>query len=170
LNKPLLPWRRLLPSGRRSIWWLLGLQLLLSCLPAPAVLPSPGTNAVTLAWDYSPSPEVIGYNVYYGDGPRSYQHCVVVANTNYVSITTLPNDQQFFFTCTAFDVTGLESEFSNEVGYHTPAAKVQVFKVTPLWSTNVTGPWQQDTNMPVYYRTNNGLDWFMKMAITNWWQ
>ncbi|HPU56241.1 MAG TPA: fibronectin type III domain-containing protein, partial [Verrucomicrobiota bacterium] len=51
--------------GRAVVARLLGVLTIFSGLSASAA-------SVTLAWDPSPDPSVVGYFVYYGDASRSY--------------------------------------------------------------------------------------------------
>lgn len=69
---------------------------------------------VSLAWDASASPNIAGYKVYVGTSSRSYGAPIVIGpQTNY-SVTGL-NTGTYYFTVTAFDAGGNESDYSNEV-------------------------------------------------------
>ena len=76
------------------------------------------TNSVVLAWDPSNGTNVVGYNIYYGYTSRVYS---VKVNTGNVTNTTviLPYwDTNYFFVATAYNVSGTESVFSNEIVYY----------------------------------------------------
>ena len=117
----------------------LGAILILTALNAPvqalgAVLP-PG-RSVTLAWDPSPDPSVVGFNMYYGVASRTYTNMVNPGNVTSVTISGLVEGTTYFFAATAYDTLGMESEFSNEASYTVPGtipgalAKLQI-RVAP---------------------------------------
>lgn len=82
------------------------------------------TNKVTLAWDPSPDASVVGYRVYYGINSRGYTNSVTVNNTTNAVVTNLVSGITYYFGATAFDGSGLESDFSNEAMYTVPVVVV----------------------------------------------
>ena len=96
------------------------LLVLIAVLLAEEVLAPPPkpTLKVTLAWD-APAESVDGYNVYMLDDLQA-QLRVFDAGTNLMlTIINLSRNTQYYFAATACR-GGLESEYSNEVGYKTP--------------------------------------------------
>jgi Bacterial Ig domain len=79
-------------------------------------------ESVSLDWDPSPSPDVAGYNVYYGAAPRAYTNTASVGNATNTIISGLVEGVTYYFAATATDATGLESDYSNEVNYSVPVA------------------------------------------------
>jgi hypothetical protein len=80
----------------------------LAALPAFA-------GSVTLAWDASPSPGVVGYNVYYGTASGQYDFVVEGIGSDLgVTIPELRLGGIYFFVATAFDAFGIESDYSTE--------------------------------------------------------
>lgn len=77
-------------------------------------------GSVALAWDPSPDAAVTGYKIYYGESSRTYTHQVAVGNVTNTTITGLTAGQGYYFTATAYDDTGLESDYCNEVYYQAP--------------------------------------------------
>jgi hypothetical protein len=76
---------------------------------------------VRLAWDPNPEPAVQGYRVYFGKASGFYTNVVDVGNrTDYV-VPGLDTGATYFFAATAYDATGDESNFSNEISYAVPA-------------------------------------------------
>lgn len=77
---------------------------------------APVGYSATLAWDTSPSPEVVGYRVYYGVRSRDYLNSIDVETTR-ATITGLVAGTTYFFSVTSYDVNGQESPFSDEISY-----------------------------------------------------
>jgi len=81
-----------------------------------------GTGSVTLSWtppqentDGSTLTDLAGYKVYYGTSSGSYPNRISIDNpgiTTYVVEGLSPNT--YYFTATAVNSTGVESDFSNE--------------------------------------------------------
>lgn len=90
--------------------------LLTLVLDAPAQTPpalAALTTCISLSWDASPDPNVIGYNLYYGTNSGTYIEKVNVGNvTTYEVITTLP--LPLYFAVTGYDSSEVESPFSNQ--------------------------------------------------------
>ena len=75
---------------------------------------------VTLAWDPNTETDLAGYKIYYGYNNLTYHTCVDVGNINDVTISGLKDDQTYYFAVTAYDASGLESDYSNQVIHRTP--------------------------------------------------
>jgi len=69
---------------------------------------------VSLAWDPSASEGVTGYNVYVGLSSGNYNDPIAIGNQTSYTVTGLSTGT-YYFAVTAFDATGNESGFSNEV-------------------------------------------------------
>jgi hypothetical protein len=77
-----------------------------------------GTDVVTLAWDESPEPTVVGYRVFAGTNSRAYFVVTNIAGRAQVTNEiTVPFPAFWYFAVTATNAAGLESDFSAEVGY-----------------------------------------------------
>ena len=84
----------------------------------PSAFPQNSSPAtVTLAWDPSPDPSVVGYRLYYGIASLTYTNFVEVDQGTTVTISNLTGGLVYYFAATTVDVTGLESDFSTEVAY-----------------------------------------------------
>lgn len=86
------------------------------------LFPSPRLYAaqVTLAWTET-DPSVVGYKVYYGTASGSYQLSNDVGNNTTATITSLQAGTTYYFAVTAYNSTGVQSGYSNQVSY-APAA------------------------------------------------
>jgi hypothetical protein len=78
---------------------------------------SPSTAVLT--WDSVSVPNFGGYRVYYGTAPGTYSqsfgHGLNTGNVTTYEVTGLSSGTRYYFVVTAFDTTGHESGFSNEV-------------------------------------------------------
>lgn len=100
---------------------------------SPAVSPPPvgdggggtgggtSTGTATLAWkapttntDGTLVTDLAGYKVYYGTAHGTYSNSVTIGKVTSYSINNLAPGT-YYFTVTAYDTTGLESGYSNEV-------------------------------------------------------
>jgi hypothetical protein len=90
--------------------------LITSCL---AVLTSQSVNgaSVTLAWNPSVTPGVAGYNVYYGTNSQNYTSSAPAGTATNVTVSGLTPGVTYYFSATAYDSLGIESDFSIETNY-----------------------------------------------------
>ena len=77
---------------------------------------------VTLAWDANTETDLAGYKVHYGTASGRYTTSVDVHKVTTASIGTLTAGQTYYFVVTAYDVSGNESGYSNQVSYSVAAA------------------------------------------------
>ena len=78
-----------------------------------ATAPAPYT--AVLAWDRSPNNSVAGYRVHYGTASRNYTNSVVAGNVMNATVAGLSEGINYYFAVTAYDTSGAQSDFSNEV-------------------------------------------------------
>lgn len=103
-------------------------------------------KTVNLAWDPSTGTNVVGYYVYYGCASRHYTNKFSVGSATTATISGLVEDTTYFFTATAYDATGDESDFSNEAEYYVPSS---VISTSSLQSGTFTGLfYNQETVQP----------------------
>jgi fibronectin type 3 domain-containing protein len=79
-------------------------------------------NSVTLLWDApttytdgTPVTGFVGYKVYYGTASRVYTYVVDVQDKTTHTIDALTPGTTYYFAITAYDSSGIESDFSNEL-------------------------------------------------------
>ena len=141
------------------------IMLMLACTTAA------GAERLTLAWDPSPSADVVGYRLYWGTNSRSYPF-VTNAGLVLTQAVVLPHRGRWFFAATAYSTNGLESDFSSEVSWESkplpPAMAGESWvRLAPVFgrSTNlavwgsVTGEatWFPATNREEFFRVNRLL-------------
>jgi hypothetical protein len=104
---------------------------------ASAAAASYPTN-IALTWNGSTSPLVTGYNVYRGTNSRTYTTSFFTPGTNATYLLVLGKTN--FFSVTAIDSAGSESDFSNEVSYRSvePPPPVTNFAIITWGSSNMT--------------------------------
>lgn len=75
---------------------------------------------VSLAWDPNTETDLAGYKIYYGSSSRNYEFSIDVSNIIPYTISSLENGRTYYFAATAYNTSGYESEYSNEVVYNIP--------------------------------------------------
>ena len=78
--------------------------------------------SVTLAWD--PSAGSSGYKIHYGLNSHSYPVVVDAGNATSQTIGNLQEGVSYYFAVTAYNVDGLESDFSGEINYRVPLRSI----------------------------------------------
>jgi hypothetical protein len=73
----------------------------------------PGT--INVAWDSNREADLAGYKIYYGTAPRTYGPPIDVGNVTSYSVTGLAKGQKYYISITAYNRSGKESPFSDEV-------------------------------------------------------
>lgn len=84
---------------------------------------------VSLAWDPSPGPDIVGYKIHFGKVSRAQTESVDVGNATSYTLMGLPEGTTYYFAATAYDLYGRESVFSNEVS--TTIASACTYAVAP---------------------------------------
>ncbi len=77
-------------------------------------------GSVVVSWSPNTEDDLAGYKVYYGTSSRQYDREVFVGNETSVRITGLRPSKRYYFAVTAFDFSGNESAFSEEVSTVVP--------------------------------------------------
>jgi hypothetical protein len=130
-----------------------------------------GRNMI-LDWNASTSPNVTGYNVYYGTSSGIYSYKVNAGNATSATISNLTCGVTYYFTATAYDANGDESQFSGEVSF-VAAGVLKMTSGTNLGSSQVIefpvepGHWyeiQATTDLQ-----NWSSIWQSSVAVSNVW-
>jgi fibronectin type 3 domain-containing protein len=87
--------------------------------------------SLTLAWDPSDDPNVIGYRVYEGRASEVYTSVVDTSNSTTVVISNLDPGATYYFAVTAYDNAGLESQYSGEIDYTVPVGALGMLDRLP---------------------------------------
>jgi chitinase len=147
--------------------WTLGCEIVV-CVMIGVIASSASAAQVTLAWDANTEADLSGYRVHSGTLSGSYTvHTDVHNVTTYVA-TGLTAGQIYYFAVSAYDASGNESGYSNEVSYFVPAANrapsepaipsgptSALVNTAITFSTSTTDP-DGDTNLQYRYDWGDG--------------
>ncbi len=115
-------------------WSRRSLPVLLSLITIPAAaLPA----TVTLAWDANKDQGLAGYKIYYGSASRNYSTVIDVGNVTTYTVANLGSGM-YFFAVTAYNASGAESAFSNEVSTAIGAPAISRCDITLSGSVNLS--------------------------------
>ena len=88
-------------------------------------LRSAWATTVWVEWDPNSEADLAGYKVYYGTASRTegpYAEAVVINDKNTTDLELALSSNTYYFSLTAFDHSGNESDFSVEVSVTIPPA------------------------------------------------
>ncbi len=100
--------RRFSPA---KIFLLLAILNIILLLPSSVVF----SGEVTLAWDESTHPDLAGYRLYLGIASGIYQSSIDVGKNTTWTVGNLDEGETYYIAATAYDASGMESSFSNQV-------------------------------------------------------
>lgn len=106
-------------------------------LLAAAFANSAQAQSVTLGWD--PVSGVSGYKVYQGGASHTYTNTVDAGSATQKTISPLIAGRTYYFAVTAYNSTGVESDYSTEISYTVPTGTAPIITLT------------SPTNGAVYY-------------------
>jgi hypothetical protein len=78
------------------------------------------SSQVTIAWDANSQPQVKGYKLYYGTSSGQYTTNADVENQTAATPSGLQAGAAYFFAATAYDSSGNESNYSQELSFTIP--------------------------------------------------
>ena len=85
-------------------------------------------NALTLVWNPSPSPSVVGYAIYWGLSEDSCTNRIAVRNVTSATLAGFKRRVTYHLAVAAYDAIGEESPWSNRIQY---SRKALVMPVSP---------------------------------------
>ncbi|HEV2330189.1 MAG TPA: MucBP domain-containing protein, partial [Verrucomicrobiae bacterium] len=89
-------------------------------------------QSVSLTWNASISPNVVGYNIYYGTVSGSYSNKISTGSVTNLTVSGLAYGGTYYFAATAVNSAGIQSALSSEFSCTIP------FPVPSITVTNVT--------------------------------
>ncbi|HEY1787170.1 MAG TPA: Ig-like domain-containing protein, partial [Verrucomicrobiae bacterium] len=78
------------------------------------------TESVTLNWSASSSPNIVGYDIYYGGASGNYTNMISVGNVTTLTIPGLLVGVTYYFAATTVNSSGLQSGYSSQTSYTPP--------------------------------------------------
>ena len=99
--------------------WILGFEIVV-CIIIGVIASNALAAQATLAWDPNTESDLAGYRVHYGTASGSYMVHTDVHNVTTYTVTGLTAGQIYYFAATAYDASGNESGYSNQVSYSVP--------------------------------------------------
>jgi fibronectin type III domain protein len=82
-----------------------------------AAASSQAAQSVTLAWDRSSGPNLAGYRIHEGTSSGIYTQVIYVGNVTTATISNLTAGVTYYFAVTAYNTSGVESTYLNEVSF-----------------------------------------------------
>jgi hypothetical protein len=133
-------------------------------LSIPLVFP----DDVKLEWDAVDAPTLSGYKLYYGSASGSYQTTIDVGNVTTFTVTGL-NPGTYYFAVSAYDTTGNESGFSNEISTTivdttapvisgVQASVITAVSASVLWTTDEPSDSQIEYGTTTAYRSTTSVN------------
>ena len=97
-------------------WFLICLSLLIT-MACSSTSPTPTGETATLTWDANSEPDLQGYKIYLATASGGYGAPIATLPIDVTSytVTGLESGTTYFFSVTAYNSSGAESSFSNEV-------------------------------------------------------
>jgi len=98
--------------------------------------------SITLAWSPSPTPTVVGYELFYGLASEDYSDAVDAGTNLSITLSGLTGGVTYYLSVLAYDSTGNSSLFSNEVIQNTGPDESEappVITATPASQTVAAG-------------------------------
>ena len=86
-----------------------------------SLAPAQTTQSVSLAWDAPNDPSAVGYNVHYGTSRSSLTTTQPAGASTTATVSGLTTGITYYFAVTAYNASGINSAYSNEVSYTPPA-------------------------------------------------
>ena len=114
---------------RMAKYWM----LILLAAATPQVFAS---QSVELVWTASSSPDVVGYNIYYGQASGTYTNELSVGNQTNLTVSGLSGGTTYYFAAKALNSSGAESGFSLQTSYVVPVTVAGAVAGRPVFSSN----------------------------------
>ncbi len=114
---------------------------------------------ITLAWDESDG--AAGYKIYSGTESNNYTWVVDVGNTISYTTANLTDGYTYYFAATAYDASGLESDYSDEVSYSANTVPCS-YSISPASAAfNASGG-----SGSIFVTTQSGCNWSASSGVS----
>jgi hypothetical protein len=98
-------------------------------------------KTIQISWNANPETDLSGYNIYCGTSSRNYSYVLNVGNTTSISLNGFLEGTTYYLAIKAYDYSGVESGFSDEVSVVIPAASSGEGAISRIisWITSLFG-------------------------------
>lgn len=155
-----------------NLWTILCLIFFLSASTGLAADATLTWNSPTQNEDGSPLEDLGGYILYFGTSSGTYTQSIDVNNVTTYQLTGLSDGTTYYFAITAYDTSGNESTYSNELAMTTPApadttapvisniqsSAISESSVTVSWATDEAADTQIQYGTTTSYGTSTALN------------
>jgi fibronectin type 3 domain-containing protein len=94
--------------------------------------------SVVVNWEPNTETELAGYKLYWGTASGQYQHSVDVGKNTHYTMENVEQGQSYYFSATAYDQEGLESDLSEECICEVPENYIDTDTITDSSGVNGT--------------------------------
>lgn len=124
-----------------------------------------GSGSITVLWSPNQEADLAGYRLYYGFQSRYYTHTIDVGNRNEWTLRHLQPGKMYFVALTAYDLSGNESAYSDEVSSvpDTAQGSEAIVPDVMILYQNYPNPFYPSTTIP-FKLTEDGT---IKLRILN---
>jgi fibronectin type III domain protein len=131
-----------------------------------SLAPAQTTQSVSLAWDAPNDPSVVGYNVHYGTSSGSYTITQDAGASTTATVSGLQTGIPYYFAVTAYNASGINSAYSNEVSYTPTASQPLPLAIDAMiFFDQVTG---SSTVVTPSFSTVSGNELFLAFVATDY--
>lgn len=143
------------------------------------IIPAAYAGQAILSWDPPTTnadgttlTDLAGYKIYYGTSTGNYSTVITVGNVTTYTVTGLTDNITYYFATTAYDTSGNESSFSNEVSKiispssditapiisNVTTSSISGTSATISWSTNEVSSSQVEFGTSTSYGSSTAID------------
>ncbi len=133
-------------SNHRFWAWIIAIPFL---IVVAGVSVDASAGQATLTWNPNTESDLAGYKLHYGTASGNFTVHLDVHNVTTYTVTGLTNGQTYYFAATAYDASGCESGYSNQVSYTVPTTNG-----APSTPATPTGPSSALVNAAASFSTS----------------
>ena len=135
-------------KSNHQFWaWIVAIPFL---IVVAGVSVNASAGQATLTWNPNTESDLAGYKLHYGTASGNYSVHLDVHNVTTYTVTGLTDGQSYYFAATAYDASGHESGYSNQVSYAVPTTA----NGAPSTPVIPTGPSSAATNAAATFSTS----------------
>jgi hypothetical protein len=111
-------------TASKSVNWMGALGIIIAVWIAFVAAASDGfASQATLAWNANTESDLAGYRIHHGTTSGSYSVHIDVHNVTTYTVTGLTEGQTYYLVATAYNTSGNESGYSNQVSHTVPSSQ-----------------------------------------------